>query len=76
MRATIASQSHPVKKNIDIRITASIGCATYSPKHPFQGAKQLLREADRCLYLAKQRGRNQVVTMDSQAEDSTVEGCA
>lgn len=52
-----------------LRITLSIGLAGYSP---FQlDATHWLKDADRALYLAKSRGRNQVVTASESpaAED-------
>lgn len=45
-----------------IRVTASIGVATVDPEHPQETAAELLAAADRCLYRAKDAGRNRVVT--------------
>jgi diguanylate cyclase (GGDEF)-like protein len=61
LRATIESRSQIVKDDTEIRISISVGCATYSREHPFDDPKHLLRKADRCLYLAKERGRNRLV---------------
>jgi diguanylate cyclase (GGDEF)-like protein len=76
LRRTIESRSQTNEEDPEIRITVSLGCATHSAGHPFQDSKQLLRKADRCLYRAKESGRNRLVTMDSLKEDSDVEGCA
>jgi len=76
LRATIASKSLSVSDNLAIRITVSVGCATHSAKQPFADPKQLLAEADRCLYAAKAKGRNVVVAMGRMTEGSEVEGCA
>lgn len=45
-----------------LRVTASIGVATVDPEHPADTAKELLAAADRCLYRAKEAGRNCVAT--------------
>ena len=44
------------------KITVSVGCATF-PNHAIDPG-DLVRQADRALYAAKQRGRNIVVTCD------------
>jgi diguanylate cyclase (GGDEF)-like protein len=76
LRSTIASASQLIGDNVTIRITVSIGCATHCTRRRFDDYRQLLKEADRCLYIAKARGRNRVVTMNSSIEDSQFEGCA
>lgn len=40
------------------KVTASIGIATYTPKHRFASTIALLEAADHALYAAKLRGRN------------------
>lgn len=42
----------------DLRITASIGVATYTPKNRFPSTLALLEAADHALYAAKLCGRN------------------
>jgi diguanylate cyclase (GGDEF)-like protein len=76
LRATIASKPQSLSDDREVRITVSVGCATHSVRQPFENPKQLLAEADRCLYAAKAKGRNAVVAMSCTAEGSEVEGCA
>jgi diguanylate cyclase (GGDEF)-like protein len=50
------------------RVTISIGLATQTPPPgASSGARSLIEEADRNLYLAKRRGRNQVGYQDEEA---------
>jgi len=52
--------------SIRIRITASFGTVTLVPgDEPTATPEQLLQRADRRMYLAKQTGRNRVVSADS-----------
>lgn len=48
----------PDGADLPIRLTVSVGVASRQPG--MAGPDDLVREADRCLYLAKSRGRNQV----------------
>ncbi len=44
-----------------IRVTASIGVASWEPTRPRQSAEALFKAADDCLYRAKRSGRNLVI---------------
>ena len=55
---------HMLEEDAKIAVTVSIGCATMSSDFPFKSAIELLDAADRCLYAAKQGGRNRVVAYD------------
>ncbi len=48
-----------------MRLTASLGCAVSHPKVAVD-ARNLVRQADRCLYESKQRGRNCVEIFEFQ----------
>ena len=52
------------------RITASIGVATYTPKHRFPSTLALLEAADHALYAAKLCGRNRVECYEELAGSS------
>jgi diguanylate cyclase (GGDEF)-like protein len=62
LRGSIASKPLATDMGIELEVTASLGCATYSVEHPYENHTALLEEADRCLYAAKRAGRNRVVT--------------
>jgi diguanylate cyclase (GGDEF)-like protein len=62
MRVAVSSCPLRVAENIDIPLSVSLGCATMSQSHPFADPACLLREADECLYAAKQGGRDRVVS--------------
>ncbi len=47
-----------------LKITVSIGIATYTPQHRFTNASELLQAADHALYRAKLTGRNRVERFD------------
>ena len=54
-------------RGIDIPVTASFGASELagSPEDPGQAAEELLRIADRALYIAKAAGRNRVHPADT-----------
>jgi diguanylate cyclase (GGDEF)-like protein len=62
MRTAIAADTIRLTENAAERITVSLGCATMTPDRPFASGTSLLREADRCLYVAKESGRNRAVS--------------
>ncbi|MEM9365883.1 MAG: sensor domain-containing diguanylate cyclase [Planctomycetota bacterium] len=53
-----------------IRPTVSIGVADLS--HGAEDAPTLVAQADKCLYIAKRRGRNQVVVYDQEVREATI----
>lgn len=61
LRADLEALEVPWEDEV-LRVTASIGVATVDPEHPADTAKELLAAADRCLYRAKEAGRNCVAT--------------
>ena len=51
-----------VSRGQEVKVTASLGYATHGTEYySFSSAKSLLQDADRCLYEAKEAGRNCVV---------------
>ncbi|MGC3982095.1 MAG: GGDEF domain-containing protein [Steroidobacteraceae bacterium] len=52
-----------------LKITASAGIATYTPRHRFTNASELLQAADHALYRAKLSGRNRVERFDAPISD-------
>ena len=59
---TIASKKFELSPELEVNITISLGVATYSEngKEP----AELIEYADKCLYKAKENGRNQVGFLD------------
>ena len=62
LRGAIEMISVQVAANATASLTASVGVATLRPGETLD---QLMSRADRCLYDAKGKGRNQVVTADA-----------
>jgi diguanylate cyclase (GGDEF)-like protein len=54
----------------DARVTASIGLATYTPRHRFPSTLALLEAADHALYAAKLCGRNRFETYEEVSTSS------
>jgi diguanylate cyclase (GGDEF)-like protein len=63
MRAAVEEHLFKLQEGQDLSITISIGVATV-PEHA-ASAQELVNVADRALYLAKERGRNQVCRYNS-----------
>ena len=59
---TIASKKYELTPELEVNITVSLGVATYSEngKNP----AEMIEYADKCLYKAKENGRNQVGFID------------
>jgi len=73
LRNTIAASTHKSENEVDIKVTTSFGCATFSSEREFGSPAEFLEEADRCLYVAKRTGRNRVVSAKAlpEGEDQT-----
>jgi two-component system cell cycle response regulator len=63
MLAALAGTNHDPESG-DVRMTASIGVATYTTRQRFPSTLALLEAADHALYAAKLCGRNRVETFD------------
>jgi diguanylate cyclase (GGDEF)-like protein len=59
MLTALATADHDPETG-SVRITASIGVATYTPKQRFASTLALIEAADHALYAAKLQGRNRV----------------
>jgi diguanylate cyclase (GGDEF)-like protein len=59
-----ANISHPASAISD-RITVSIGIASVNPTQELT-LEDTINKADQCLYLAKQKGRNRIVSIDQE----------
>ncbi len=59
VRARIDACDHPIGDGRGIKATISLGCATFNARRHLH-SKDLIDEADRAMYEAKQAGRNRV----------------
>jgi two-component system cell cycle response regulator len=59
LRSAIASEPIRANSATQLRVTASVGIATFDGPH--DSAEGLLKRADQALYVAKRGGRNRVV---------------
>ena len=57
-----------------VRVTASFGIAVAEPKGDVTSAAMLIRRADKALYAAKRRGRNQVVMWGPELDRASSPG--
>ena len=62
MREAITSTTFLRKEEIHVRLTASFGVATFP--YDAKDKRELLAEADRCLFNSKRAGKNQVSIPD------------
>lgn len=60
MRATIADHAIGLNNGQALKVTVSIGLVISAPPHPYS-IEQLLAQADKALYQAKETGRDRVV---------------
>jgi diguanylate cyclase (GGDEF)-like protein len=67
-----AAQFQNKQQQPAIRLTVSIGVATFPGDAPDR--ETLINNADRALYMAKSRGRNNVVTFDSMNAQQSIAG--
>jgi diguanylate cyclase (GGDEF)-like protein len=73
MLASLVGLTHGEAAN-DIKITASIGLATYTPKQRFPSTLALLEAADHALYAAKLCGRNRFECYEDLPSNSRSSG--
>lgn len=66
IRETIATKAFVTNDGVDVRITASVGIATFPDDA--SDASSLLDMADRAMYMAKARGRNTIVQAQESSE--------
>ena len=65
MRSHVEKLPVPYDDHV-IHITMSIGVTVHNASDPFESPQELIREADNCLYMSKEQGRNRT-TSSSQA---------
>jgi len=68
IRTMVENTPVPTNDGQEIRVTVSLGVATV-PHPRLLTARDLVENADKCLYEAKQRGRNQVYAERRKQED-------
>lgn len=67
VKERVASLEHRLDDGTNVAVTASIGLATFGEGSVmFQSPEEILKAADRALYVAKRAGRNQVAVDDSR----------
>jgi diguanylate cyclase (GGDEF)-like protein len=58
MQDALTSAYYLEKEGLNVQVTASFGIATYP--HDARDKKELLAEADHCLFKSKSRGKNRI----------------
>ncbi len=71
MKTAITSTLFLDKENINVRLSASFGLATFP--YDARDKRGLLAEADRCLFHSKTSGKNQITTANAPVEPATEE---
>jgi len=62
---TVISTTNSNETNTDVHVTVSIGIYEYFASEVVQSVEKIIREADKAMYLAKQKGRNCTVMIES-----------
>jgi two-component system cell cycle response regulator len=71
MRRTV-QQSQVTWEDRSFNVTISIGVATHSVDCPFPNPEAIIREADTCLYISKDNGRNRTTCASDLQEETRV----
>jgi two-component system cell cycle response regulator len=72
IRQSVADHAFGAERGLDLRLTVSIGVATF-PLHG-ESRERLLDLADKAMYLAKALGRNQVCSADDLSTPTRAQG--
>ena len=72
IRQSVAEHAFGAERGLDLRLTVSVGVATF-PLHG-ESRERLLDLADKAMYLAKALGRNQVCSADDLSTPSRAQG--